>query len=419
MSHKPDIARHHSLSVRTITPVSIGADEADALSPYADYVIEGSQIVLLDKRRVEQAVLAAGLLDEYVTGIGDSMEQNPNRSGFSLSKFIRERLKSSPQALALRILPNRGMEPHRKQSVAAIVKEAGRAYLPGSTLKGALRSAMLYDWLVGTKAGEPEIKSYQQALPDLERAKSEMYRLKKIFKQQRLFREFDASKREVREQEKRFFREERLFGKLTDGPESRFIRVADSSFADADAVGIYGTQRIRLQPNPKIGGRDKGMPTPREALFSEQPLSVKLDVVPGFATGSVLAYWAEKSTAELLAIINQFSKDCIANELYELRQSDNRDFQGIINRMEKFYEDLEQRAQKGAVFLRIGFGKTIYDNSLSLAMFNGLGDEGEDAFTDYRRAMWDVRQSARNYPVTRTVTAEGEPLGWVEIAPGS
>lgn len=417
MTTKPDILRKHLLKVRTVTPVSIGADEADALSPYADYVIDGAEIILLDHRRVEQAVREAGALDEYVTGIGDSMEQNPNRSSFSLAKFIRERLKKSPRDLALRILPNRGIEPHRKQSVAAIVKDAGRAYLPGSSLKGAIRTAMLYDWLVKTKHGEKELKYYQKALPGLIEAKERVRKLEGIARRERRRPPdlYDA-KRELRDQEKKFFQEDKLFGRLNDGPESRFIRVTDSSFAPPEAVGLYGISRIRLQPNPKVGGQEKELPTPREALFSSTPLEVKIDIVPAFAKDSPLAYWAEKSTDELLQLLNNFTLDCLANEIFELGNADNRDFKSYHDRLKEFYADLQNRALNGSTFLRIGFGKTRYENSLALAFFNGLPEaEREDAFLDYRWGMFGVSGDKSNDPVTMTVTADGEPLGWVEV----
>jgi len=130
-----------------------------------------------------------------------------------------------------------------------------------------------------------------------------------------------------------------------------------------------------------------------------------------------LAYWAEKSSPEVLALISQFSAACIENELYEIRQADNRSFQKDIDALENFYTDLQNRAAQGAAFLRLGFGKTVYDNSLALTFLNGLDDakEGEDALLDYRRGMWGVHPTRRNYPVTRTVTAKGEPLGWVEV----
>lgn len=416
----PTINKKHSFRLRTLTPVSVGADEADALSPYADYVLspDGKQIYYLDQRKVEKAVLAAGLLDEYVTSIGNRMDNN--RSDFDLDQFLRNRLKLDPKSVARIAAPNHGLARNNRLNVNAIVKDAERPYLPGSSLKGAFRTAMLYDWLAKTKAGEPELKKYVDTLPDLDRAAAEVSRLKKIFKQQRLFREFDAAKRNLTDVEKKFFREENLFGKLNDGPLARFIRVTDSSFASEGKLGVYATRRIRLQPNPKVQGRERDIPTPREAIAANTVLKFGVDIPQQGLADHPLAYWAEKSTAEVLALLSQFSQACIDNELYEIRQADNRNFQKDIDALEDFYADLQNRAANGEVFLRLGFGKTVFDNSLALSFLNGLDDskEAEDAFMDYRRAMLGVHPAKRNYPVTRTVTGEGEPLGWVEVMAG-
>lgn len=416
----PSVNTAHRFRLRTVTPVSIGADEADALSPYADYVLspDGRQVYYLDQRQVEKAVLQAGLLDEYVTSIGNRMDNN--RSDFDLDQFLRNRLRLDPKSVARLVAPNHGLSRSNRLNLTAIVKDAGRPYLPGSSLKGSFRTAMLYDWLAKTKAGEPELKRYAEALPDLDRAAAEVSRLKKVFKQQRLFREFDQAKRTLAEVERRFFQEENLFGKLNDGPLARFIRVTDSSFASERALGVYATRRIRLQPNPKVQGRERDIPTPREAVAAGTVLEFGVDVPKKGLADHPLAYWAEKSTAEILTLLAQFSAACVENELYEIRQADNRNFQKDIEALEDFYADLQNRAANGAVFLRLGFGKTVYDNSLALTLLNGFDDtkDGEDAFLDYRRGMWGVHRDRRNYPVTRTVTAEGKPLGWVEIAQG-
>jgi CRISPR-associated protein Csm5 len=406
---------HHRLQITTLTPVSIGADEADKLSPYADFVFsdDGSRIIYIDRRKLEKAVLSAGLMDEYVASISNQMDNN--RADFDLGMFIRKRLNMKVMDIARFTAANQGISPKVKQTVHPIIKDAGRPYLPGSTLKGAIRTAILYDWLVKTNAGEPVMKGYEKALPGLLRARDDFFRLKKDYKQKRLFREFDEARRRLSDAEKVFFQEDKLFGRLSDGPESRFIRVTDTGFADAQDIGMYATRRIRLQPNPRQQGKSE-IPTPREALLCSQPLSFAISVVPAFAEGSLLAYWAEKSTPEILSLLNAFTLDALRNEIYELEQANNQDSQSDIDKLYDFYQDLLGRAEAGSTFMRLGFGKTVYDNSLTLAMYNGLGDDDEDAaFLDYRRGMLGVRDSAINYPVTRTLTADGRPLGWVEV----
>jgi hypothetical protein len=73
----------------------------------------------------------------------------------------------------------------------------------------------------------------------------------------------------------------------------------------------------------------------------------------------------------------------------------------------------------GEHFLRIGFGKTRYDNSLSLSLLNGFEDEEDayEAFDLFRLLFWRLKEDQLDdlYPVTRTVTAGYQPLGWVKL----
>ena len=78
-----------------------------------------------------------------------------------------------------------------------------------------------------------------------------------------------------------------------------------------------------------------------------------------------------------------------------------------------FYEKLQKRAEDGAVFLRLGFGKTANDNSLTLALANGLQDQ--TAFNQFRAHFHKLKRENDLFPITRTVTPEGEPMGWVEV----
>jgi len=51
------------LSMRTITPVCIGSDKGDQLSPYADYIFseDGKQLHYLNLRAIERAFEAPGM----------------------------------------------------------------------------------------------------------------------------------------------------------------------------------------------------------------------------------------------------------------------------------------------------------------------------------------------------------------------
>ncbi|MEO1261918.1 MAG: type III-A CRISPR-associated RAMP protein Csm5 [Bacteroidota bacterium] len=406
----------HQLRLTTETPVSIGGNQDHKLSPYVDYVFshDGETVHYINQRALEAAVSATGLLDEYVRNISLGMENN--RSDFDLRAFIIGRLQKELDDVTAFKTINRGIATDRKQEVAPIAKTAGRAYLPGSSLKGALRTAILYGWLIGSKEGEKVIAEYFSMLKDWEYLESEFHRLKRDFSQHAKSEKRELNKK-MKALERRLFNEEALFGTIKDdvGQDSRRIRLTDTN-----VVGlweVFGVQRIRLRPegrqNPK--GRGSTIPTPREAIPEEFSLDCRLTIEPPLRHPA-LQYLASEDTGELLKKLSYFSQDAISFEITELEEARYREHQDAIDGLLNFYRRLKTRSEKGEVFLRLGAGKTIYDNSLALALYNGGDPEPSmDAFDRFRNVMWRVRYADRIYPVTRTLTAEGLPLGWVKV----
>ncbi len=381
----------HRLKLTTITPVCIGGNQDNRLSPYADYVVsnDGQHIQYINQKVLENAVMEADLLDDYVKYIATGVDNN--RSRFDLRHFITGELKKEIDEVTAIKVPNHGIQHDSRIEFQPIAKSAGRAYLPGSSIKGALRTAMLYDWLVKTKQGESVLRSY-------------FFLLEK-------WRDRDVSNRDVY---KDLFKEDKLFGTLRDdlGQDSRRIRVSDSGFTEQ--WGVFGVKRIRLLPLNKEG-QGSDIPMPREAILSNEEFSLSLTIEPP-VRHKALKYLADQDTDSILKNLNEFTLAALSMENAELNDADNRDNADELEQLSIFNNELLERAEKGEVFIRIGSGKTIYDNSLALALYNG-GDPKESmkAFDSFRKLFWKVKYADRIYPITRTVTNEGLPMGWVKV----
>jgi CRISPR-associated protein Csm5 len=378
---------HHllQLNIRTLTPLHIGDDKGKTLSPYADYVFspDGRYLHYLNLKKIEQAVMRAGALEEYV-GLIQSMDNN--RSDLDLRRFLTERLKCPLDEVTAIRVPCKGLKADRKIPIIPIVKNAGNPYLPGSSLKGALRTAILYDWLVCTKAGEPEIKAFYQELSTSKPSKKDVINA------------------------------ERLFGRLNDKerpPYTQFIRVRDSEPLPTEDLCVYSLRRIRIVPG---GKKTKGGDIPQvvEAIRPGVNLRTEISILPKF-DNTVLNYWKTGKFEEIFPNIAGFSLDCIKNEIAELQDAYEKQDSKEVEALLEFYEDLKAQAEKGAVLLRLGFGKTINDNSLLLAFLNGLDEKA------WKKAQKVVssNKAGEFYPVTRAITPEGRPMGWVEITPAN
>lgn len=411
------------LSMRTITPVSIGSDKGDQLSPYADYIFseDGKQLHYLNLRAIERAFEAPGMqqqLDEYVHGIRTGMDNN--RSDFDLRRFVTGSLKQDLGAVTRRMVAQYGLKPGDRRNVMAAIKNAGQLYVPGSSIKGALRTAMLYDWLVNTKAGEPELKRCAFLIGQYAEKKNEQATLRKRSNDPDARRRARDMQKELQRLEDDIFNEDKLFGKLNDrnnpnhrGPDARHIRVSDTRAIDLSPE-VYSLRRIRIVP-----GQGKSViPQVVEAIPAGTDLTFSLDIVPQIGS-PVLEYWNKGDFSEIFSLLNGFSKACIDNELYELRDALDSSETPLPHEKEigdliEFYEGLEKRVSNGEILLRIGFGKTVHDNSLLLALLNGLEDE-QKAWQQFRQAFHKVGRRNAFFPVTRTLTPGGAPMGWVKV----
>jgi len=397
------------LSIQTLTPVSIGGDKGEQLSPYADYVFsrDGKMLHFLHLKKLEEAVAAQGIIDEYVRAIRSAMDNN--RSEFDLEQFITGRLHQSIDDFTARCVSQQGLNPGQRVFIAPIVKNAGAPYIPGSSIKGALRTAMLYDWLVNTEAGMPAMKLAEKSLRQLAQLHDRRFDLKKNRAEFKAIRQVEM---EIKKLDRTIFDEEDLFGRLHDGPEARFLRVRDTAPLPKDAMEVQSLRRIRIVP-----GKGKStIPQVVEAIPAGTALESDISVLPDFAKPE-LAYWNKADTTELLAYLNAFSTACIENEITELSDALNAgnklDFAGEIRRLLKFYEDLKEQCNQGELILRLGFGKTINDNSLLLAALHG--PDSNQVWHDMRAAFHKIRRKDDFYPITRLITPGGLPMGWVKV----
>jgi len=397
------------LGLKTVTPVSVGGDKGEQLSPYSDYIAsaDGAQLYYLNLPKLERAVLEAHALDAYIKAIRTTI--NNNRSEFDLELFINDTLKQDVQDFIARRVPQRGIRPGQRVPITPVVKNAGNPYLPGSSLKGALRTAALYDWLVHTNEGLPHLHRAADALSQLRKLREQWLDLKKNQGDFRKIREIET---EIKKLDRAVFDESELFGGLREGPEARFLMVRDTLPLGENALEVQALRRIRLVP-----GKGKStIPQVMEAIPAGTELHTELAIWPAFQK-KTLAYWNTGDFAEIFKHLQTFSLACIENEILDLSAAldtkEKFDFEVEIKRLLDFYHNLKARAEAGEIFLRLGFGKTVNDNSLMLALFNGLDKKA--AWHDMRAVFHKIRRESAFYPVTRLMTESGLPMGWMQI----
>lgn len=296
-----------------------------------------------------------------------------NRSSFDLKNFLTgNKIVNDINEISSFSCKIIGNTISRLPIRGVIQSPLGEAYIPGSTLKGAFKTVLMYNWLKNNKNGDKLIEDVLT---------------RRDYKNRPL--NFDSLEKEF---ETFVDRENRLIRRNT------IQQVTDSSFLEQDSkivVDCYRKMPIRLECIPKNK-------------------SVEFEIV------------LEKYKWEDLAKqTNQYVEESIEREFEIVEDQDK--LTDYYNYLVDIEEELTN-ASKNTCFLRIGFGKGYYLNSLGIAVYNYVSQDGKellkDKFEDFinkefaRKDKYGNKQEIEldEFPKTRLfVTNTQEPLGWVKI----
>ncbi|MEL6634145.1 MAG: type III-A CRISPR-associated RAMP protein Csm5 [Bacteroidota bacterium] len=432
------------IHLKVLSPLCIGNDQAETLSPYTDFVVseEEDQIHYIDKREFEFALVSQNRVDEFAQQISGNIDNN--RSLFRLREFITHTLAYELEEISRQTLPNFGVRNGERQQIKATLKSGSQPYISGSTLKGAIRTALLHHWLETTDEGNKLMDQGQEfliqayntinsskleyqynELRDLQSRRKRGQRLERF----ELYRMWDLDK-EIKEVIKKLLDESKLFGLINDRdnqrpPISQFLQVSDTVPFGADRLAIFQAHRVRLAPLNRRGRKGSNIPEPREAIIRGSETSFSIGLRPEIQA-SKLGHLFAQHPDSLLDIIRKWSKACIGLELYHLDEAYEMPSKGARATLREFYGKLYEGAEKGKTYLRLGRGKTYYENSLGVALMNyaedHLSDEDDEQFPPedfrtFRKYALGVSMRSDLFPITRSITTIGhQPMGWVELS---
>lgn len=159
----------YELTLTAKAPVFIGSGKSYVKKEYVflkpnDGRVQSEQVVLMDEKKLFPMLLERGLVDKYERFMLGS-ETNLYRfltseCGLKLSdiKAASRYVISASDALDSR---------HSLKEIYAFVRNAeGRVYVPGSSVKGALRTILLTDMLLREKLPRSEAEKKEKSIPE-------------------------------------------------------------------------------------------------------------------------------------------------------------------------------------------------------------------------------------------------------------
>ncbi|SHI73513.1 CRISPR-associated protein Csm5 [Cruoricaptor ignavus] len=352
----------YNIKLTTLSPVCIGSGEK--LSPYADFIIDQANegIHYINKAAVEKILGEyPELMDDYVSGI-TSGNQN-----FSLKSFLEEELNLDEEEYILKSYQCSGTEI---KELNTIVKNAGqKPYIPGSTIKGAIKTALLYDW---TKSNE-----------GMRWANDYLNSLENDFVRKNLEKKLDSELAKIE------------------------LQISDTDEFGYDALSIVNVNKIKITT-----GVDR-VKTLWEAVLENK-------------STHFTANFGNQNWEQIFPKINLYSKECNEMEMFLLDnagQTFSQDYKVDYDDLLQFYREksnqIDRANRENAACLRIGNGKGFYYNTVALALYNADNSNNKQNFTKFLRNNGFKNPpliDAKKFPLTRAIElGEFLPVGWVKL----
>ena len=408
------------LILRTLTPVFIGNDQGSNLSPVTDFIVKGENIHLINQTKLESLLNTnIHVLDKFVFAVKNEGYK------FDLEQFIREEINSDIEKLIKKTLEAEGYIG--KNTIKAFITSNGKPFIPGSTIKGAIRTAIIYNYLI--TSGEyiiTNIFSTAKKIHTLSEIKKvrglsekdfkELNKLRKKLKKG-IFNEFKLFK----PKEKQIDKNGQSF--LIDlGHDFRHLQISDSKLLELTQTKVIELKREYLtQSKTKTSQWAQVL---KKQVKVEFNFKIEKDFKDNF-----LKPINEKTYYEIFKMINKFSLDVIEFELERFHDFVNtaKNKEAIRNKVHsisEFYQRLKDiiiSSNNKWAIIRIGGGKTYFDNSIGLALYK----KDSEKFKQFRKSLgfWKHRSGKfveEASPITRTFYLDNKsngylPIGWTVI----
>ncbi len=388
-----------TLQLKALTPVSVL--NGQQIAAFTDYLFIEDDICLLNHKRISDRLRAKDDLDlvEAYTGILNKITdtrfrniRRNDRNARALTGFLENDLLLDADDYIQHRIPYEG-DGEPTIQLKTIVKNHKSPFIPGSTLKGAIKNAMAYHWLAYDQfEGMQVLDRIIGILRGRESVEAKFVRLNRADSQGTapmkqidawLWEDFkrDASKHNWR------------------------ISVSDCSPCQPDDLFVYETKLYQIKK------QQLQIPELREGIAPKSTASFTLT----FNTLNERSKW---NISKVYKALQTFARDNLNEDQDSLNAAIKDPNEEVAEVLNGFYDEMQEVLKaKDKTLMRLGRGKSYYHNSIGLAIKNKapeLLSTWRKVYRLYRKMPEEV--SSKYFPLTRTVdTMDLEPFGWVEL----
>lgn len=355
----------YNILLDTITPLHIGNDEK--LSSVGEFITTTSKIRYLDTNKISQFLYENNKIDDYSEKIIQSAQ------GFDTLKVLEELGFDVENSILNEIeLGKNTLNVLHNNILHVFIEAYNRKYIPGSSLKGMIKTVLLYHYLRNNKNILKQIE---------EEIENQLYKENSIYGLKGIWEKY----------------ENQIFKKN----EFNFLRFADSPCITDDLLQVEQVKRQHL-----FNIDSKGLDWLAETIKSDISIPLRFQILPEFSQNqSILNSW---DITQLFGIMNDYSLTMIDFEINMLNLSSFFEKVTLISKLNEIKKEIKQSENKYAL-CRLGKGKTVYFNTLWPLLTDKV-------LKKVIEKLYKSEDSEKLFPATRVLTINDEMLGWIRIS---
>lgn len=374
----------YPLKLCTLSPVAIGNGLPD--SSFSIYHYDGEHFYYLDFSKLKELSYTQEQLERLLEGIEKGMNNNKiDDFGGLFQSIFNEPLA----VLATQEVKTKGLKEGEVRIIKEILKTNNKPYLSGSTLKGAIKGALLSHF-IKEKQGRINVVHFK----DGQEIKQTINLIDNILEGKKIDKEIQDF-------------ENTLFGRTN---QSKYIHWANT-FRMTDSTTI-STWEVLAGKRLHLGDKEANIPYLQEVIPVNETFEVQLQIDKMAKIDPEVNFYDMGTRTGIKKIFDVLRQESLYFIKYEIERLD------ATLAHYAFYTKLKETIENDPdkAYLRIGGGKTFFQNSVALA----IKHIDEKAFLEMI-AMYKPKKAdevaAKDFPITRAEVAETETplLGWVSI----
>ncbi len=358
------------MKLEILTPTHIGSGEK--LLPTDYYPIKDiygniTKIVVIDLDRLFDTLISMGV------NVNEVIEILREGESYPLTEIF-EKYHLKPKDFEKYSLDIVGGYEKYSMQINTFIKTCGMPYIPGSSIKGAIRTALMYY----------VVKDNKKLLSDI------INELNKIVNPQN-------AKNFIKKADDKL--DKRIFGNDPKFDILKTLIIRDSEKISSKKLKVYRAE---------ILGNETSIPTYIEGLENVK-LNFEMQSNDTILKNTNFNGILKNIDFELIKnAIREFSKAVIKAEINEIYK-----YGKYKDDVLKFYKNLEEKIENGELFIRIGWGSGWYSTTIGTLL------KTHPKFEELRRKFGlgknpKTKKLVNDYPKTRRV-ANNKPLGWIKL----